>query len=968
MRLLLVTTLTILSATSWSPAPQAQQKRMLQPEDYGRWEQLSTQPTPLSPDGKWLVYGIVRSNRQNELRVQPSDGGEAIVIPFGERPAFTEDSKWLAYSIGFSEEQEAKLRKEKKPLHRQLGLLELATGKKTTVDGIESFALAPTGTHIAMRRYGAERESAGAGSGPTPGGGNTEVVQPGTALVIRELATGRDTTFASVTDLAWQDEGSLLAFAVTVEGGVGNGVQLFDASTSSVRALDSSSAVYTQLTWRKESASLAVLRSTTNDDRVGPSQLVLVWPDVAKQPDTRSTLDASKAGLAPDLRVVRFYKPRWSEDGTFIYVGVAPWLTKPARSKDAVVSRRISASSDNPDEMPDVQVWHPKDTTVMSKQKIDAPNDRQRSTLAAWSIADGKLVRIANAIGEEASPIPHQPRVLVVDNNAFAMERSIGRHYANVWIADAKSGLKSATLDRVEDRYLQPSPHGKYLLFLKNDHYWTLDVASGKQTNITATIATSFVDKESDETIAQKPAFGVAGWTADDGAVLLYDKFDIWEVKPDGAGATRLTNGAAGEIRARVVDLDPKTDWIDRQKPVHVRLFGLRSKKSGYGVIPPGASGAATSLVWLDKRVDRLAKARLADRYAYAVQGFDDSPDYFVGATLPDAKQITTTNPFMSDYAWGRSVVIDYKTAAGHSRQASLFYPAGYEAGKTYPMVVYMYEKLSDGVHDFSVPSERDYYNAASFVTQGYVYLQPDIVFRKRDPGLSVVESVVPAVQKVVQMGIADPKRVGTLGHSWGGFDSAFLATNTTTFAASVAGAPIVNLVSNYGNFHWNNGIAETDHIETGQQRMEVPLYEDLPAYLRNSAVFKANTMTTPLLIEVGDQDGVVFWHQGLELYNIARRAGKPVVLLQYGGENHPVRKRANQIDYHHRIIEWFDHYLKGAPAASWITDGERYIDRERDIEQRKLPLKGDTKDPSKTDPPATTKPGGISSLPAARR
>ena len=116
--------------------------------------------------------------------------------------------------------------------------------------------------------------------------------------------------------------------------------------------------------------------------------------------------------------------------------------------------------------------------------------------------------------------------------------------------------------------------------------------------------------------------------------------------------------------------------------------------------------------------------------------------------------------------------------------------------------------------------------------------------------------------------------------------------------------------------------------------------------------------MTTPLRIEVGDQDGVVSW-QGLELYNIARRAGKPVVLLQYVGDNHPVRKRANQIDSHHRILEWFDHDLKGTPAAPWITNGERYIDRERDSEQRKLPAKGDAKDPSTTDPPTTTKPGG---------
>jgi dipeptidyl aminopeptidase/acylaminoacyl peptidase len=924
--------------------PAAQQKRLLQPEDYERWEQLVPQPTPLSPDGKWLLYGINRSNRQNELRVQPSDGGAAIAIPFGERAVFSEDSKWLAYLIGFSEEQEARLRKEKKPLHKQLGLIELATGKKSIVDGIESFVLSPTGTHIAMRRYAPEREGSGGPGGSGTGGSPpspSETVSPGTALVVRELATGRDTTFASVSDLAWQDKGALLAFAVTVEGGVGNGLQLFDAATSTVRPLDSSSSVYTQLVWRKDSASLAVLRSVAaaNDDRVGPSQLVMVWPDVAKQPDVRKTLDASKNDQLPaDMRVVRFYKPRWSDEGDFIYVGVAPWLPKPMRPRD--MSRRIAASSDNTDEMPDVQVWHPKDTTVMSKQKLDATSDRQRSMLAAWSIADEKLVRIASAIGEEATPIPHQPRALVVDNNAFAMERSIGRHYATVWIADASTGARSGTIQRIEDRYLQPSPGGRFLLYLKSDHFWTVDVASGKQTNITGTIATSFVDKESDETVAQKPAFGVAGWTKDDGAVLLYDRLDIWEVKPDGSGATRLSNGSAEEVRARYVDLDPDHDFIDRSKPMHVRLFGLRSKKSGYAVVPPGATAADAPLVWLDKRVDRLAKAKHVDRYAFAVQDFDDSPDYFVGVSLAGAKQVTATNPFMSEYAWGRSVVIDYKTAAGQPRQAALFYPAGYEAGKTYPMVVYMYEKLSDGVHDFSMPSERDYYNAASFVTQGYLYLQPDIVFRKRDPGLSVVESVVPAVQKVVQMGLADPKRVGTLGHSWGGFDSAFLATNTTTFAASVAGAPIVNLVSNYGNFHWNNGIAETDHIETGQQRMEVPLYEDLQAYIRNSAVFKAHTMTTPLLIEVGDADGVVDWRQGLELYNIARRAGKPVALLQYAGENHGIRKRANQIDYHHRIMEWFDHYLKGAPAASWITDGESYLDRDRDLERRKLPAK----------------------------
>lgn len=187
-------------------------------------------------------------------------------------------------------------------------------------------------------------------------------------------------------------------------------------------------------------------------------------------------------------------------------------------------------------------------------------------------------------------------------------------------------------------------------------------------------------------------------------------------------------------------------------------------------------------------------------------------------------------------------------------------------------------------------------------------------------------------------MGVADPARVGVMGHSWGGFDAAYLATHTNIFAASVAGAPIVNLVSNYGNHHWTSGIAETDHIETGQQRMEVPLYEDLLAYIRNSAVFNVHNMKTPLLIEVGDADGTVFWHQGVELYNIARRARKGVVLLNYAGEDHGLRRKANQIDYQRRIVQWFGHYLKNEPAAGWILNGVRLVDRENELKKARTP------------------------------
>ena len=916
----------------------AQQARPLLSEEYGRWEQLAAQRTPLSPDGSWLAYGINRSNRQNELRFQPTAGGSAIIVAFGEQPSFSDDSKWAASLVGVSEEEEAKLQKDKKPIRKKLALIDLSSRAVTTVDGVESFVFSPTGTHIAFRRYADAPASSGQGT-TREASNDTEVIAPGTTLIVRSLPTGQDTTFGSVSEIAWQDKGAMLAFAITIDGGVGNGLQLYDSASGVLRTLDSSASTYSGLSWRKDSASLAALRSADGNGREGATQTLLVWPDVGS-----STMKALEpAALPADLRVVRFRAPQWSEDGRFVFVGVGPWHLKP--SADAVERmRRIAASSTNADELPDVQVWHPKDTVVMPRQKLDARRERERSMLAAWSIADSRLIRIATAIGEEATPIKRSGRALVIDTNSFAMERSIGRVYGNAWTIDLVSGRKADVAQRIEDRMLQSSPNGKYLIYLKADHYWTLDLASGRQTNVTASIATSFVDRESDETVDQKPPFGVAGWTKDDRSVLLYDKLDVWEVKPDGSGATRLTNGATGEIRSRIVRLDPDAEWIDRQQPIYVSQFGLRSKKSGYATISAGSAPAVTSLVLLDQRVDRLAKARRADRFVYARQDFNDSPDYFAaGASLADAKQITETNRFMHEYAWGRSELIDYKTKQGVTLQGTLLYPAGYTPGRKYPMVVYMYEKLSDGLHQFSVPSERDYYNSAAFTSRGYFYLQPDIVFRPRDPGLSVIDAVTPAVQRVISMGLVDPANLGIIGHSWGGFDTAFLATHTKMFKAAVAGAPITDLVSNYGNHHWSSGIAETDHIETGQQRMQVPLYEDLQAYIRNSAIYTAHTMDTNLLLMTGDNDGTVHWHQSVALYNIARRAGRNAVMLQYGGEDHGLRKRQNQIDYHHRIFEWFDHFLKGEPAARWITDGERYIDRERDLQQRKLPAKPTT-------------------------
>ena len=418
--------------------------------------------------------------------------------------------------------------------------------------------------------------------------------------------------------------------------------------------------------------------------------------------------------------------------------------------------------------------------------------------------------------------------------------------------------------------------------------------------------------------------------------------YDVWRVALDGSGGRRLTEGAKDGVIHRLINFAPFTASAedrayDLSKPLYFSIRGKKTKQSGYAV--RNADGALNRVILTDAAYGPLTRADSAPVFAYSRQRYDEAPNLHVGSDIATAKTIVETNPFARDYAWGKVELFNFKSTIGVPLQALLYYPANYDPSKKYPMIVYTYELLTQGLHNYIAPTETNYYNTTVFTQNGYFVLMPDIVFRPREPGLGTQQSVEAAVRTVLARGLVDPARVGHVGHSQGGYEAAFLGTHSKLFATTVVGSGITDMISFAGQLHWSGGNAEFDHWETGQFRMEVAPWEDMKAMIDNSPLATVQQMPAKaMLLEVGADDGTVDPRQGSLFYNYARRAGKDVVMLMYPGEGHGLAKKENQIDYERRILQWFAHYLKGEPAAPWIVNGQTALERRAILDANKEP------------------------------
>ena len=911
----------------------------------------------ISNDGQWFAYRLSPAEGDGEVIIRETKGekefkfpaGEAVGYSSGGKISFSEDSKWAAFTILPEAKEAKKLKKQKKKLYNKAGLVNLSSGKKVEFEKVKTFAFSEENpSWIVFHKYPAESQAKE----------KEEEKWSGTDLILHELGTKREQNIGNVSEFKFDKKGRWLAWIVDAQEKSGNGIQLRNMKTGVIFPLENDKAVYKRLTWTEKGDGLAALKGKEDENfedklfsMVGFTQFSSDFPKKVGY-DPKDDKDFPEGMTISPNR-----SPLWTDDLTGILFGIHELKKKEKKDKekdkendkkDVEKGKEEDKEKKEPpkdktkedidkEDLPDLVIWHWQDKRLQSMQQVQEKRDKNFSFLCIYRIKEKKFLRLADEKVRQVTAAPKHLWAIGIDNQEYELTRNLeGRRYQDIYVINLKTGERNLALKKCR-WYFNPSPDGTHFLYYEDGHYFTYEMATGKKYNITKDVSTSFINEEDDHNVIKPPIrqYGL-GWVKDGVSVLLHDNWDIWNVPVHGREGTNLTlNGKKEGIRyGRRFRLDPEEKGIDISGRVYLAPYGEWTKKRGIALLNKGKPGVKM-LLW-DDAMFSLLKAKKADVYLYRKQTYKDYPDYYVtNRSIKKGQKITEANPQQKDFFWSDgSILLDYKSDKGDKLQAALFLPANCEKDKSYPTIVYIYEKLSRGLNRYYSPSARGF-NKSVYTSQGYVVLMPDIVYKINDPGMSSVWCVLPAIKAAIATGVVDEDRIGIHGHSWGGYQSSFLVTQTDIFKACVTGAPLTNMISMYSSIYWNSGSANQPIFESSQGRFKGGYWENIEAYTRNSPVYYARNVKTPLIILHNDKDGAVDWNQGIEYFNTLRRLGKPVVMLQYKGENHGLRKPANQKDYTIRMREFFNHHLMGKPAPKWLQEGISHLKLEEHIKER---------------------------------
>lgn len=922
-------------------------KRPLTHKDYDSWRHIQNQQ--LSANGKYLAYAVFPQSGDGEVIIRNLDTGIELKQPAGELPPppapnfanpqaeeappqapgisiklSSDDSTAVFLAFPTHVEVTAARRAKKKPDEMPKGelvVVNLASGQATRTPRVLSFQLPTKAT--ASLAYLQKLEDAGSKpaepvQAETPSTPSVETARKPVIgeLVLRDLKSGSEQKFAGVTEYTLLKDSSLLVF--TDDSGV---AALRLPGRGEPTRLLAGKGRGERLAWDEEETRLAFVRSPDpgSEKRESAAGYQLFTWD-RKSPSALLLADQRASGLAPGFVISNKAPLSVSKGGRFVFFGTAPELSS-SRSVDKTPA----------DEKVSVDLWAWNDDFIQPMQKVRAATERSRTYRAAVDTQAGKVVQLGDPTITEVLPAEDGAVAIGNDDREYRRLTEYDDRFEDTYVIDTTTGKRTLVAKKHLGR-ISWSPDSKHAAYFDGKDWMLITAADGTEKNLTAGTPVSF-GREPYDMLGKPPAAGAALWTKDGKSLILYDRFDIWRYSVEAAAPVNWTRGygRAHHLALRIVQSerdDPTDRYLDPSKPIVLRAENEDTHDTGFFRLP--ASGEPVQLRMAARNYAPPIKARNADVYITAESTFSEYPDLQqTDSTFRELKKVSNVGQQVEQFTWGTSELMHYENSDGVKLAGTLYKPANFDPHKKYPMIVYIYERLSQSVNLFVEPRPTNSINASFYTSNGYLVLQPDIVYREGYPGQSALRCVLPAVQTVVNMGFVDEKAIGIQGHSWGGYQIAYMVTQTNRFRAAAPGAPVANMISAYDGIRWGPGIPRQFQYERTQSRIGGTPWQYPLRYIENSPIFMVDRIQTPLLMIHNDADDAVPWYQGIEYYLALRRLNKEAYLFSYNGEPHNLRRRPNQKDYTTRLQQFFDYYLKGAAKPDWMDHGIPFIHKD---------------------------------------
>ncbi|MCP5053221.1 MAG: S9 family peptidase [bacterium] len=905
--------------------------------------------TVISEKGDWVAYNMQPDRGNGSVVAVHTKSRKSYTIQRGVQPVITKDSSWLAATIlpDFMElerlKEAAKKKKNgKKEPEKGLTLLNTKTGTVINIDRVKAFSFSDDSGWLFYYLHKVKKEGEENKEKKDETNKKTPKELETFTLVLHRLPDGKETRIEKARTAAFDRASRYLAYSVyDKENGKRDGLYVIDLKerlSVSAKVHGEPLGLYSNLAWSKTKSRLAfIFHKKTNSDNKDKTakqknlySSVLMMMDGSKN-KLRSLI--TKEQLPTGWLLPAGNNLSWSEDENRLFFGFKPldeylWTRPVGEQKNAGPGK----SGGNPYDINGllkkggVEVWHWNDPLINPHQKMEWNNYKARVYTAVYLLKEDRHVRLADKEMPGLVRPENPDYALGFSDLPYLREITWDDEYKDIYYVNLRNGARQKILTRLQGKP-SLSFHGGYVVYYKKKHWHLYNIRSGTTRNLTASIKTPFFNEDHDYP-KDVPGYGLAGWTENDQSVLIYDKYDIWEFFTEKGGSACLTGGVGRENQMvfRVNKLDPKQKFFRSNEGLLLSAYSDKKKYTGFYRGSVGKSRVKKLLEQPDRTFRFVKKAEKASQFLYTRENFEEFPDlWLVGIDFKSPRKISDANPQRKNFLWGKSELMEWDSLDGRRLQGVVIKPENYDRNKRYPVLIYFYRFFSTRLHEFNevVINHRPcfpYYSGS-----GYVIFLPDIRFEVGRPGFSSTKSLVPGVQKLISVGIADPKAIGLHGHSWSGYQAAYMITQTDIFTAAVAGAPVSNMTSAYNGIRWGSGQARQFQYEKSQSRIGATLVESPHLYIENSPVFFVDRINTPLLIQHGDKDGAVPWYQSIELYLAMRRLDKNCIFLQYHDEPHHLKQYPNKLDYTIRMKQFFDHYLRGKPAPKWMKKGTPY-------------------------------------------